>query len=105
MINPHETFLEKAWGESLEEIEITDVKKAIVEVQHMDDEHGAFWVGWDEYVLESNKDLSVIAVFEDTGTQIKVKAQNWTEIENLYRLLLYRKISELKDILNKMPSC
>ena len=102
MTNPHYTFLEKAWGESFEDVEINDVKKAIIEVQRMDDEHCAFWVGWDEYVLESNKDLSVIAVFEDTETQIKVKAQNWIEIENLYRLLLDGRIAELKDVLNKM---
>lgn len=104
MPDPHYTFLEKAWGESLEDVEINDVKKAIGEVQHMDDEHGAFWVGWDEYILESNKDLSVIAVFEDTGTQIKVKAQDWIEIESLYQLLLDGKITELKAVLNNMPN-
>ena len=104
MPDPHYTCLEKAWGESLEDVEINDVKKAIGEVQHKDDENGAFWVGWDEYILESNKDLSVIAVFEDTGTQIKVKAQDWIEIESLYQLLLDGKITELKAILNNMPN-
>jgi len=104
MTGPHYTFLEKAWGESLEEIYIADVRKAIMEVQYMDDEHGAFWVGWDEYILESHKDLSAIAVFEDTGTQIKVKAQDWIEIESLYQLLLNGKINELKEVLIKMPN-
>ena len=41
---------------------ISDIKKAILELPKMDDEHGAFWVGIfepevDEVILEVHKDF------------------------------------------------
>ncbi|GAB4020041.1 hypothetical protein [Spirosoma koreense] len=53
-------YLEKAWGDSIEDATIDDVRVAIDEIQQMDEEHGAFWIGSDdgENTLEVNKDLS-----------------------------------------------
>lgn len=60
-------------------------------------------VNKNENILESNKDLSVIGIFEDDSeTKIKVKAKNWIEIESLYQLLLNGKINELKEVLSNM---
>jgi len=60
-------------------------------------------VNKNENILESNKDLSVIGIFEDDPeTKIKVKAKNWIEIESLYQLLLNGKINELKEVLSNM---
>ena len=53
-------------GDSVDYVALQDVKKAIVDIQEMDDEHGAFWVSIvdeDETVLETHKDLMVIGAF------------------------------------------
>lgn len=104
MENSYETYLQTAWGDSLDNISINDVRDAISEVQNMDDEHGVFWVGLfnnDENVLEVHKDLTIIGVFEDAPDfEIISKGKNWAEIENLYLLLLNGRIDELKKYLS-----
>ena len=101
--NKYETYLQKAWGDSLENVSINDVRNAIYETQHMDDEHGAFWVGLfnsNENVLEVHKDLTIIGVFEDSpDEQIKRKGKSWEEIESLYCLLLEGHLNKLKQTL------
>lgn len=49
-------YLQRAWSDYEDDIDIGNVRKAIVETQAMDDEHGAFWVGTEEedYILETD---------------------------------------------------
>ena len=87
-----EAYLQKAWGDSVDNPTIQDVRNAISETIKMDDEHGAFWVGIadkDETVLETYKDLSVIGIFPGIAEQqIKSRFYNWKEIEDLYNVFL-----------------
>jgi hypothetical protein len=67
----------------------------------MDDEHGAFWVSVitdNENVIEVNKDLSVSVIFE--GVETKYQAKTWTEVKELYKLLLLEKFNEIKAKVN-----
>lgn len=51
----------------------------------------------DENVLETNKDLSLIAVFSDEpAVQLRKQAESWTEIETLYSLFLKGDLQTLK---------
>jgi hypothetical protein len=104
MENSYSTYLEKAWGDSIENVVMKDVRTAINETQLMDDEHGAFWVVLENEgpnVLEVSKDLGVIGVFEDDpDIQIKIQAKSWDEIEIFYQILLEGNIQELKYILS-----
>ncbi|MBE9600746.1 hypothetical protein [Pedobacter sp. MC2016-24] len=96
-----ESYLEKAWGESIDNVRITDVITAITETLNMDDEHGAFWVGvveHEETVLETDKDLCVVGIFTD-GTEIKAKFANRKQVEGLYQLLLDLEFEQVKEIL------
>jgi hypothetical protein len=55
-----------------------------------------------ESVLEINKDLELIGVFEDDpGVQYKGLAENWDEVETLFQALLSDKIKILKSRLTR----
>ena len=97
------SYLQRAWGDYIDNISIGDVKGVIQEIIHVDDEHGAFWVGIgdnEEYVLATHKDLVVIGVFEDS-LQIKKQFNNWSEIESLYKIFLDGDIDDVKAILQQ----
>lgn len=81
-------YLQRAWSDYEDDINIENVRAAIVETQAMDDEHGAFWVGTEEedYVLEVDKSLSMVCVVHDQ--EIKYQAKSWKEVEAIYELLL-----------------
>ncbi len=52
------SYLQRAWSDNIENISLEDVKTAIQEIIHMDDEHSAFWVGIgdnEEYVWKRIK--------------------------------------------------
>ena len=92
-------YLQKAWGDSIDDVSMPDIITAIAETQQMDDEHGAFWVGTEEeeIILETNKWLQMICVVENT--ELSYKAANWQEVEELYQLLLNEDFEALKKII------
>lgn len=80
-----ESYLEKAWGDSVDNPKLEDIKTAITETQKMDDEHGAFWVvvfdeSDKEVVLEVSKNLRLTLILDpenldpDTFNEMKSKA-------------------------------
>ena len=104
MSSTYETYLQRAWSDSIGDVTIGDVKEAIEETKLMDDEHGAFWVGLTingENILEAHKDLSLIAVFEDAPeSEIKRQCKSWAEIEQFYSILLTGNLEQLKAALS-----
>jgi hypothetical protein len=103
-MNFKETYLQKAWGDAIDEVTIEDVRDAIKEVQEIDGEQAAFWVGIvdeDEFILEVNKDLSLMAILDrESEEEIHSKAKDWAEVENLFTLFLNEQFDELKKKLN-----
>lgn len=92
-----ENYIQYASGYQKDNIADADIKKAIKDIQSKDDEHGAFWISVitdDENVIGVNKDLSLSVIFE--GEEIKYKAADWTEVEQLYKLLLSERFDEIK---------
>lgn len=82
-------WIEKAWGETIDNATFDDIEKAIKETLEMDSEHGAFWVGdlKTENVLEVNKGLEIFYVENaEQEKQIKVTLKNWEEVETFYKL-------------------
>lgn len=102
-----ENYIQKAGGDSAENVNIYDIRKAILELPKMDDEHGAFWVGIfgpeiDEVILEVHKDLTMIGNFDGTAeNELKIVAESWNEVESNYELLLNGNLTELKKRLKK----
>ncbi|QNK78341.1 hypothetical protein H7F37_04440 [Winogradskyella sp. PAMC22761] len=102
-----ENYIQKAGGDSADNVNLSDIRKAILELSKMDDEHGAFWVGIfgpeiDEVVLEVHKDLTLIGNFDGTAeNEIKKVAKNWNEVESNFELLLNGNLTELKKRLKK----
>ncbi|MBL0013387.1 MAG: hypothetical protein IPP30_06380 [Flavobacterium sp.] len=66
-------WIEKAWGDQVENATMDDVRVAIQETLNMDDEHAAFWVGHyeNENALEVHKDLEIFYVSGDNQTTSK----------------------------------
>lgn len=102
-----ESYLEKAWGASVEQPKIEDVQLAIRETCNMDDEHGAFWVAvFDhndkEIVLEVYKDMTMTLVIDpDTSEEISKNAANWEEVLTYFSHLLDGNISIIEDWIKK----
>ncbi|MCU0351763.1 MAG: hypothetical protein MUF43_13200 [Flavobacterium sp.] len=91
-----ENYIQYASGYQKENIEVSDIEKAIGDIQLMDDEHGVFWVSvitHDENVIEVNKNLSLTVIFEEQET--KYQATDWMEVAELYKLLLIEKFDEI----------
>jgi hypothetical protein len=92
-------WIEKGWGDQVDNVTIDDIKIAIQETINMDDEHGAFWSGnYDnEYILEIHKDLSLFFVMgEDPSDQMRKKLSSWTEVERLYQLFINSNYEQIK---------
>jgi hypothetical protein len=93
-------YLQRAWSDSTHNVTLKDIKKVIEEVKHMDDEHGAFWVGVvddEETVLETDKSLQVTAIFNGDDQNAIIKhASNWQQVELLYDLLLNGDFDKLR---------
>lgn len=100
-MNTDFSYLQTLSGYSVDEnVSIADVIHAI-DIIAMDDEHGAFWVGMggeEEYVLEAQKNLNVIAIFE--GSECRKQFDNWDEIKILYQHFLHRDIAKVKSLLS-----
>lgn len=87
-----ENYIQYADGYQKDNIEISDIIKAISDIQLMDEEHGAFWVSVitdDEKVIEVNKDLSLSVIFEEQ--EMKYQAKDWNEVTEFFKLLLVKK--------------
>jgi len=92
-----ENYIQYATGYQKDNIDLSDIKKAIKDVQKMDDEHGAFWVSVltdDEHVIETNKDLTLSIIMD--GEESRFQALDWREIEVFYEMLLTQQFEELK---------
>jgi hypothetical protein len=101
-----ENYLQKAWGDSIDNVNIDDIKTAIHETLKMDDEHGAFWISIsinDENVLEMNKNLEIIGIFEDESElHYKRKFKNIEEIISLYDAFLAEDFVSVKSSLKNI---
>jgi hypothetical protein len=98
-----EAYLQRGWGDTIENITMEDVQLAIAEIIETDKEHGAFWVGildGDEIVLETNKDLTVVGIFPgETEPEIEGQFKSWIEIEDLYQVFLTKNFDKVKAML------
>lgn len=89
-----ESFLEKAWGDSVENPASQDVKVAILETKKMDDEHGAFWVGVfgendEEIVLEVDNNLrTTLLLNPESNEAISKFAESWDQVIEHFENLL-----------------
>lgn len=93
-----ESYIQYAAGYNKEEVDKTDILKAIKDIQEIDEEHRTFWVSVitaNENVIEVNKDLSLTVIFE--GVENKYQAKDWKEVEQLYDLLLHTQFAEIKE--------
>jgi len=93
-------YLQRAWSDYEDDIDIENVQKAIVETQAMDDEHGAFWVGTEEeeYILETDKSLKMICIVNNQ--EIKYQAKSWNEVRAIYELLLKEDFAGLMEAIS-----
>ena len=92
-----ESYIQYAAGYQKDNIDLSDIEKAIKDIQKMDEEHGAFWVSIitdDENVIETNKDLTLSIIMD--GEESKFKASDWTEVKELYELLLNKDFEQIK---------
>ncbi|KAA5533553.1 hypothetical protein F0919_13515 [Taibaiella lutea] len=99
-------WIEKGWGDSVEDAIFDDIKTAIAETIQMDDEHGAFWVGHmeKEFVLEINKTLDLLFVYgENQDEQIHTKLDNWDEVKHFFRLYFDNEFERLKNEIELRP--
>ena len=92
-------WIEKGWGDSVENATFDDIKTAIEETIKMDEEHGAFWVGHmeNEFVLEVHKNLDLFFVYgENQDEQIQTKIDNWEDVKHFFKMYFDSQFEKLK---------
>jgi hypothetical protein len=99
-----ESYLQTSWGESFDDVTMDDVQSAIEETIDMDDKHCVFWVGIfvgdNEIVLETRKNMTVLGIFNDAEEEeIEAKFEDWEDIEELYELFLAKDFEQVQSIL------
>ena len=95
-------WIEKAWGDQVENVIIHDVHQAIAEMIKMDEEHGAFWIGnyEDENVLEVHQDLRIFfASNDEVIEQLSVQLGSWTEVTDLFQRFLNKQFQEIRSFI------
>ncbi|MBE9460390.1 hypothetical protein ACFP1I_03240 [Dyadobacter subterraneus] len=101
-----EIYLQTAWGDSIDDVDMEDIRDVIEETLEMDEENGRFWVGIfvgdNEVVLESRKNMTVLGIFNDSEEEeIEAQFDSWTEIESLYELFLAKDFAQVAAIMRK----
>lgn len=99
-------WIEKGWGDSVENATFDDIKSAIEETIRMDEEHGAFWVGHmeNEFVLEVHKNLDLFFVYgENQDEQIQTKLDNWEDVKHFFKLYFDKEFEKLKTEIELRP--
>jgi hypothetical protein len=92
-------WIEKGWGDSVENATISDIEIAVAETMKMDEEHGAFWVGHldNEKVMEVHKDLEIFYILGDNPEeQLKIKLDDWDEVKGFYELFFDNRFEDLE---------
>lgn len=99
-------WIEKDWGDSVENAIFDDIKTAIAETVQMDEEHGAFWVGHmeNEFVLEVHKNFDLFFVYgENQDEQIQTKLDNWDDVQHFFQLYFDSEFERLKNEIELRP--
>lgn len=100
-----ENYLQRAWGDAINDISINEVKNVIAELQEMDDEHGAFWVSIiqeEETILEVDKSMKLVAVFDgDDENALGKQLNSWEEVLFFYELLLNEEFVNLRSMMQR----
>ena len=95
-----EFWIEKGWGESVDNAIIEDANVAIEEIIKIAKEQGSFWVGHNdkEYVLEIHNDLNLFFIYgENQNKKIQSKFVNWDECRYLLGMYFSKDFLGLKD--------
>ena len=99
-------WIEKGWGDSVENATFDDIISAIEETIRIDEEHGAFWVGHmeNEFVLEVHKNLDLLFVYgENQDEQIQTKLDNWEDVKYFFKLYFDNEFEKLKTEIELRP--
>jgi hypothetical protein len=99
-------WIEKGWGDSVENATIGDIEIAVAETMKMDEEHGAFWVGHleNEFILEVHKNFDLFFVYgENQDEQLKTKLDNWENIKHFFKLYFDSEFEKLKTEIELRP--
>ena len=93
-----ESYIQYLAGYQKDNVDLNDIKKAIADIQEMDDEHGAFWVSVitdDENVIEVNKGKKLSVIFQ--GVEFTYRANGWDEVEEFFTLLINEEFEVIKE--------
>lgn len=94
-------YIQYAAGYDKDDITISDINKALIDLTNMDDEHGGFWIGvygadTDEFVLELHKSLTLFGNFGEEENY-KITLDKIEEAKEYFNLLLNGEIGELRE--------
>ncbi len=99
-------WIEKGWGDSIENAAFNDIEAAIEETIQMDEEHGSFWVGHmeNEFVLEVHKSFDLYFLYsENQNEQMHTKLESWEDIKHFFKLYFDGNFDQLKYEIEMRP--
>ncbi len=93
MTESAQASIEYAAGYQKNNINKADIDRAILDLQDMDEEHGAFWVtanrGHDQATLEVHQDMSLsFSMSQNVEDEVVATAKSWKQTAELYKMLV-----------------
>jgi hypothetical protein len=94
-------WIEKKWGDSVDNATIEDTEIAIGEaIKTNKQQHSIFWVGYAdlEYVVEIHKDLDLFFIYgENQDKRIQAQLFHWNEVRYFLQMYFDKDFLGLKN--------
>lgn len=100
-----ESYIQYAGGYNKENVNQSDIQKALNDLKIMDEEHGAFWISMlvendEEFIIEVNKNLNLSLIYGE-NKENHYQAENYSEVKNILELHIKKEFEKINEILKK----
>jgi hypothetical protein len=97
-----ESYIQYAGGYNKEDVNNSDIQKALNDLKVMDEEHGAFWISMlvendEEFIIEVNKNLKLSLIFGENKENY-YQAKNYEEVKNILELHIKKDFEKINEI-------
>ena len=100
-----ESYIQYAGGYNKEDVNNSDIQKALSDLKVMDEEHGAFWISMlvendEEFIIEVNKNLNLSLIYGE-NKENNYQAKNYEEARKILELHIKKEFEKIDEIVKK----
>lgn len=99
-----DSYIQYATGYNKENVNYSDIEKALKDIKVMDEEHMAFWISMlvddEEFIIEVNKDLNLTLIF-GKEREFLHQSQDNKEVKNILELHINKEYDKIMSMIKK----